>query len=89
MKKSEAVFLDLFAGGGGLSEGFVRAGFTPVAHVECNRAACFTLRTRTAWHWLRSNAEEQHYADYLRGHIRRPELYARVPKETVQLRHQC
>lgn len=27
-------FLDLFAGAGGLSEGFIQAGFEPVAHVE-------------------------------------------------------
>lgn len=34
-------YLDLFAGAGGLSEGFFKAGFKPVAHVEINEAACY------------------------------------------------
>ena len=37
-------FIDLFAGAGGLSEGFVRAGFTPVAHVEMNKDALMRMR---------------------------------------------
>ena len=46
--------IDLFAGAGGLSEGFINAGFNPVAHVEMNKEACETLKTRLAYHYLKS-----------------------------------
>ncbi len=45
-------YIDLFAGGGGFSEGFVREGFIPVAHVEMNADAADTLKTRLAFHYL-------------------------------------
>lgn len=83
-KKTQLKFLDLFAGAGGLSEGFIRNGFHPVAHVEADPAACFTLRTRMAWHWLKSRKLEELYLNYLRGDIDRRELYALVPKEYIQ-----
>ena len=79
--KNNLCFLDLFAGAGGLSEGFIRAGFSPVAHVEADQAACFTLRTRMAYHWLKSAGRESVYADYLNGNISRDDLYAAVPEE--------
>lgn len=45
-KKHQFNFIDLFAGCGGLSEGFYRQGFNAIAHVEYDRAACETLRER-------------------------------------------
>ncbi len=43
-------FIDLFAGCGGLSEGFYRLGFKVLAHVEINHWACETLRTRMKYY---------------------------------------
>lgn len=82
MKKSYR-FLDLFAGAGGLSEGFIKSGFAPVAHVEVDTAACFTLKTRMAYHWLNNNGKTDIYYDYLKGNISRSELYASVPESLL------
>jgi DNA (cytosine-5)-methyltransferase 1 len=76
-------FLDLFAGAGGLSEGFLRAGFKPAAHVESDLAACFTLRTRMAYHWLKRKGRAELYANYLNGAIDRPKFYESVPKIVI------
>lgn len=77
-------YLDLFAGAGGLSEGFIRAGCSPVAHVEMDAAASYTLRTRAAYHWLMDNSQPEYYYDYLQGKIDRDTLYAKVPAETIR-----
>lgn len=73
-------YIDLFAGAGGLSEGFIKAGFTPVAHVEMDRAACYTLKTRLAYHYLKKTNQTGKYVEYLKGKISRDELYALLPK---------
>ena len=53
-RNDEIRFIDLFAGCGGLSEGFIQAGYTPVAHVEIDQAASYTLKTRMAYLKLKS-----------------------------------
>ena len=73
-------YLDLFAGAGGLSEGFTRAGYKPVAHVEMDKAACYTLKTRAAYHWLKKEKKLDIYNRYLNGLITREEFYAEIPQ---------
>jgi len=46
MKKDKYVFVDLFAGCGGLSEGFLKAGFHGLCHVDFDKYACDTLANR-------------------------------------------
>ena len=43
-------FIDLFAGCGGLSEGFYRQGFKGLTHVEYDHFACKSLRTRMKYY---------------------------------------
>lgn len=81
--KKKLTFIDLFAGAGGLSEGFIRAGYEPIAHVEMDEAACYTLRTRAAYHYLKANGDFNIYKQYLKGEINRDYLYAKVPAEIL------
>lgn len=76
-------FIDLFSGAGGLSEGFIRAGFNPIAHVEMNKYACQTLKTRVAYHYLKKNNNLNLYNDYLLNKITRQSLWDSVPKELI------
>ncbi len=82
--KKKLTFIDLFAGAGGLSEGFIRAGYEPIAHVEMDEAACFTLRTRAAYHYLKANGKYDIYKSYLKDEISRKELYNAVPPEIME-----
>ena len=58
LMKKKYTFIDLFAGCGGLSEGFYRQGFEALAHVEINHWACETLRARMNYYGYKNVDEE-------------------------------
>lgn len=84
MKKK--CFVEVFSGAGGLSEGFVRAGFEGIAHIEMNKDACRTLETRAIYHYLKGENKLGIYKQYLQGLITRDELIENfgIPKEVLK-----
>lgn len=58
MPKKKYTFIDLFAGCGGLSEGFYRQGFLALAHVEFDHWCCETLRTRMKYYGYKDYEKE-------------------------------
>lgn len=50
MARDAFSFIDLFAGCGGLSEGFYKLGFKALAHVEIDKYCCETLRERMRYY---------------------------------------
>lgn len=82
--KNKLRFIDLFAGCGGLSEGFIKAGFVPVAHVEMNQDACNTIKTRTAYHWLKENNKSDIYYKYLASEAKdKKALWGNIPAHLI------
>lgn len=67
-------FIDLFSGAGGLSEGFIKAGYNPIAHVEIDTHACNTLETRLVYHKLKAENKIGFYCDYLQNRISREDF---------------
>ncbi len=57
---------DLFAGAGGLSEGFIQAGFNIIGSVEKVKWACETQKTRHIYHYLKQEKSLNDYWDYCR-----------------------
>jgi len=73
-------YIEIFAGAGGLSEGFIQASFFPVAHIEMDKYASLTLKTRMAHHYLKKSGKITLYYEYLRGNINREHLYSHIPE---------
>lgn len=84
LSKGKYNFIDLFAGAGGLSEGFVQAGFNPIAHVEMNPFAAQTLATRSAYYYLKQSKQLDIYYQYLRGKITQEEFLQRIPNRITK-----
>jgi len=77
-------YIDLFAGAGRLSEGFTREGYKAIAHVEMNKDASDTLKTRLAFHHLNSKRHVNEYYSYLKNVVSRTDLWNSVPVELMQ-----
>jgi DNA (cytosine-5)-methyltransferase 1 len=75
LMKKEIAVVDLFAGAGGLSEGFHKQNYNMVAYVEKDGHSCNTLLTRHIyWQLIRKN-KRSFYLDYLKGNVRQEEFY--------------
>lgn len=81
---SKLKYIDLFAGAGGLSEGFIRGEFEPVAHVEMSTEAVDTLKTRIAYHYFRQKKQLKPYYDYLKQEISRNQLWDSIPQQLLE-----
>ncbi len=78
-------FIDIFAGAGGLSEGFIREGFHPLAFIEKEANACNTLKTRLGYYYLKNSGKMGTYIDYLKNKINKDDFYKHIPDELLNM----
>ena len=78
-------FIDNSSGGGGLSKGFVQEGYQHITQIAANAAACNTLRSKLAYHWLVTAGRDHLYADYPAGHVCQERFYMPLPQHMVRL----
>lgn len=87
MSRGKYFAIDLFAGCGGLSEGFKQAGFNVIAQVEMDKWACETLKTRYLYHHLKEIRKGYLYQKLLRGEIGRNDILDRFPDIDKSIAH--
>ena len=73
--------VDIFAGAGGLSEGFARAGFKIALSCEKEETFCETLKIRHFVNNFNKKNIPKDYYDFLKGKISLDELTTKFPKE--------
>ncbi|TDP59946.1 DNA cytosine methyltransferase [Flavobacterium dankookense] len=76
-------YIDLFAGASGMSEGFIREGFEAVAHIEMNSEACQTIKTRAAYHYLKSQKNLDLYYQYIKGETSQDVFFNAIPSQIL------
>lgn len=76
--------IDIFAGSGGLSEGFRTENYNIICHIEMNFQACQSLKTREAFYYLSEQGKIDIYNQYLEKKISKKELYDLLPKSTIE-----
>jgi DNA (cytosine-5)-methyltransferase 1 len=86
--------IDLFAGPGGLGEGFSalgdhRLGFDVVLSVEKDAAAHSTLLLRSFYRALRGQGDVEQYYSYLKGEVTSHVLYDAFPDAAAEARSRC
>ena len=87
--------VDIFAGCGGLGEGFSqkrpdgRLPFDVKLSIENEIAPIRTLQLRSFFHQFRSTEVPEDYYQYVRGEIDRGELFARYPRESRAALERC
>jgi len=80
--------IDLFAGCGGLGEGFTQAGFKIISEVEMDKWACESLRTRHLYHELsKVRGGRRYYNRYLKDEIDKDHIYMRYPDIAYRISH--
>jgi len=78
--KDQFYAIDLFAGCGGLSEGFNRAGFKIIARIEMDRWACETMKTRVLYYKLKEKKKLYWYFRYLKNEVSKETIFQRFPE---------
>ena len=77
--------IDVFAGAGGLTEGFRHNDhFKFICHIEVDKAACSSLTLRNIYYYLRKINNLSPYFEYIQGKISREDLFSCIPDSITQ-----